>query len=132
MITNETIEFEALRRFADGAIESQRTLADSLGISLGKANYVARALVQKGLVKLENVARNPNRRGYLYVLTPRGVTEKARLTRRFLERKVAEYAALQREIDTLAREAGVSDVRDIGGKVVGGKGVMGSVPESWD
>ena len=115
MVADETLKLRALRRLAEGPVESQRILSVSLGISLGKANYIARALLQKGLIKIENVARSSGRLGYLYVLTPKGVALKARLTRRFLADKVAEYKALQREIDTLAREAGVSDVRAIGG-----------------
>ena len=140
MTTDETLTYEALRYLALGPVANQRTLAAALGVSVGKANYVARALLakgwvklenvqrnpnrlgylyvltprgvaEKGLVKLENVSRNPNRLGYLYVLTPRGAAEKARLTTRFLQRKLAEYDALQAEIDALAREAGVPDVR---------------------
>ena len=114
MTTDENLEFAALRRLSEGPVESQRTLAEALGVSLGKANYVARALLQKGLVNMESVGRNPNRLGYLYVLTPHGVVEKARLTQRFLQRKVAEYEALQHEINILAKEAGVSDIRAIG------------------
>ena len=67
----------------------------------------------RGLVSIENVSRNPNRLGYVYFLTPKGITEKARLTRRFLQRKVAEYERLQQEIDTLALEAGVADIREL-------------------
>ena len=111
MTTDETLTYEALRTLALGPVASQRTLAAALGVSVGKANYVARALLAKGWVKLENVSRNPNRLGYLYVLTPRGVAEKGRLTKRFLARKLAEYDALQVEIETLAREAEVPDVR---------------------
>ena len=113
MTTDETLTYEALRTLALGPVASQRTLAAALGVSVGKANYVARALLAKGWVKLENVSRNPTRLGYLYVLTPRGAAEKARLTTRFLQRKLAEYDALQAEIDALAREAGVPDVRTL-------------------
>lgn len=113
MTADETLTYRALRHLALGPVASQRTLATALGVSVGKANYVARALLEKGLVKLENVSRNPNRLGYLYVLTPQGVAEKGRLTTRFLRRKLAEYDALQAEIETLAREAGVQDVRTL-------------------
>jgi len=98
---------------AGGGVSSQRTLAESLGVSLGKAKYLVRALVARGLVSIENVSRKPNRLGYVYLLTPKGITEKARLTRRFLQRKVAEYEPLQQEIDTLALEAGVADIREL-------------------
>ena len=115
MTTDETLEYQALRRLAAEPVAGQRTLAQQLGISLGKANYVVRALIARGLVTMENVSQNPNRLGYAYVLTPKGLTEKAKLTRRFLKRKVEEYDALQQEIETLAREAGVTDVRAIAG-----------------
>ena len=111
MTVDELLVFQTLRRLSDSAVGSQRTLADELGVSLGRANYLIRALVDRELVKLENVSRSPNRVGYLYVLTPKGVTEKAKLTRRFLKRKLEEYERLQQEIDTLAREAGVIDMR---------------------
>ncbi len=113
MTNEETLEYQVLRRLAGGGVSSQRTLAESLGVSLGKANYLVRALVARGLVSIENVSRNPNRLGYVYLLTPKGITEKARLTRRFLQRKVADYERLQQEIDTLALEAGVADIREL-------------------
>ncbi len=73
-------------------------------MSLGKANYVLRALVDKGLVKARNFKNNRNKRAYLYILTPAGMEAKARITARFLQRKVAEYEALKAEIETLQRE----------------------------
>jgi EPS-associated MarR family transcriptional regulator len=96
-------------------VSNQRAIAESLGVSLGKANYVVRALVARGLVTVENVKGNPNRQGYVYLLTPNGITEKAQLTRHFLKRKLEEYDQLQKEIDALAREAGVSDIRAVAG-----------------
>lgn len=83
---------------------SQRQLAERLGVSLGKANYCLRALVEKGLVKLGNFGRNPNKRQYAYVLTPAGMEEKTRITLAFLRRKEAEFEAIRREIDTLKAE----------------------------
>ena len=111
MTTDETLEYQTLRRLAEGPVANQRSLAESLGVSLGKANYVIRALVARGLVTVENVSKNPNRLGYAYLLTPKGLTEKAKLTRRFLKRKVAEYEQLQQEINTLSREAQGTKVR---------------------
>ena len=113
MTTDETLEYQALRRLAEGPVTNQRTLAESLGVSLGKANYVIRALVARGWVTVENVSRNQNRIGYAYLLTKKGLMEKAKLTRRFLKRKVAEYEQLQQEIDILAHEAGLSDIRTL-------------------
>lgn len=113
MTLDDPLVYKALRRLADGPVASQRSLADALGVSLGKANYVARALVNRGLVKLENIGKSQRRLAYLYVLTPSGAAEKTRLTRRFLLRKMAEHHQLQQEIDTLAREVGVTDIRAI-------------------
>ena len=115
MTTDETLEYQVLRRLAQGSVASQRTLAQSLGVSLGKANYVVRALVARGLVTVENVKENPNRLRYVYLLTPKGIAEKAKLTHLFLRRKIEEYDQLQQEIDALAREAGVSDIRALAG-----------------
>ena len=83
---------------------SQRDLALAMGVSLGKANYCLKALMEKGLVKLGNFRRNPDKREYAYLLTPVGVKEKTRITMSFLRRKVAEYAALEKEIEQLRRE----------------------------
>jgi EPS-associated MarR family transcriptional regulator len=80
---------------------SQRDLAQAMGVSLGKANYCLRALMDKGLVKLENFRSNPDKRQYAYLLTPAGLEEKSRITLAFLRRKVVEYEALQREIEQL-------------------------------
>jgi EPS-associated MarR family transcriptional regulator len=111
--TDETLEYQALRRLAEGPVVNQRSLAESLGVSLGKANYVIRALVARGWVTVENVSRNQNRIGFAYLLSRKGLTEKAKLTRRFLDRKVAEFEQLQQEIDILASEAGVTDIRTL-------------------
>lgn len=83
---------------------SQRDIARELGVSLGKANYCLRALMQTGLIKANNFKNNRNKKAYMYFLTPRGIAEKTRATARFLEYKMAEYEALQREIEKLRRE----------------------------
>jgi EPS-associated MarR family transcriptional regulator len=85
-------------------------MAHELGMSLGKANYLLRALLEKGFVKVQNFRRSSNRRGYAYLLTPAGVTAKAELTRQFLSRKIVEYDALRLEIERLRAESeGVSE-----------------------
>jgi EPS-associated MarR family transcriptional regulator len=84
---------------------SQRQLANNLGVSLGATNYALRALVGQGLVKADRFARADRKAGYLYVLTPSGLSAKARLARAFLARKRKEHAALRREIELLSREA---------------------------
>ena len=84
---------------------SQRELAAELGISLGKTNYCLRALVDRGLVKARNFKNSQKKQAYAYLLTPKGVEEKARVTLRFLARKQREYVDLKAEIEELQREA---------------------------
>jgi len=85
---------------------SQRRIADELGISLGRVNYCLQALIEKGLVKVNNFRSSSNKRAYLYLLTPRGIEEKAVVTARFLKRKLDEYETLKRELEELQRETG--------------------------
>jgi EPS-associated MarR family transcriptional regulator len=84
---------------------SQRRIADELGISLGRVNYCLQALIEKGLVKVNNFRGSSNKRAYLYLLTPRGIEEKATVTARFLRVKLDEYEILKRELEELQREA---------------------------
>jgi len=83
---------------------SQRQLAAQLGISLGKTNFLIRALLDKGLIKAGNFRRAENKLRYAYLLTPKGILEKTRMTRSYLARKEAEYEALQAEIRLLKQE----------------------------
>ena len=83
---------------------SQRQLASELGISVGKANYCIKALIERGWVKARNFRTSKNKLAYAYLLTPRGVRRKSQLTMRFLEHKRREFEALQREIATLSAE----------------------------
>ena len=94
-----------LRLLAASPHVSQRELASSVGVSLGKANYCLRALIARGFVKAENYRKSSNKLAYLYILTPAGVAAKADLTRQFLARKVKEYEALRQEIEGLERES---------------------------
>ena len=77
---------------------SQRKMANQLGFSLGKLNYCLKALKDKGLIKMDNFGKNPNKLNYLYVLTPKGISEKTRLTINFMKRKMREYEDLKKEI----------------------------------
>lgn len=86
---------------------TQREMAQELGMSLGKANYLLRALLDKGFVKVQNFHNSSNKRGYAYLLTPEGAAAKADITRRFLARKIEEYDALRLEIDRLRAESSV-------------------------
>lgn len=79
-------------------------MSDALGVSLGGVNYCLKALLDKGLVKIGNFSAAPDKRRYAYILTPKGIVEKGRLTRGFLRRKMAEYEALQAEIETVKAE----------------------------
>lgn len=83
---------------------SQRQLSIALGVSVGKAHYLLKALVDKGMVKAKNFRRSNNKLGYLYVLTPNGVKQRWHLTRAFLARKESEYSSLKAQINELRKE----------------------------
>ena len=100
----EDMRFRALRLLQENREMSQRELANAVGIGLGSVNYLLKALVDKGMVKLGNFSSNPDKRRYAYILTPKGLSEKAALTSRFLKRKTEEYEALKEEIDALQSE----------------------------
>ena len=100
---------------------SQRQLAGQMGVSLGKANYCLRALVEKGLVKLGNFSKNPNKGKYAYILTPAGLEEKTRITLAFLRRKEAEFAAIRCEIEALKDDLDSSPPATRGDKPEGDK-----------
>ena len=90
--------FNVLRKINNKPKVTQRELAEELGFSLGKLNYCLKALKNKGLVKVKNFGKNPNKLNYIYVLTPRGITEKTKLTLNFMKRKMQEYDELKKEI----------------------------------
>jgi EPS-associated MarR family transcriptional regulator len=106
----EDLRYKLLKLLAEEPQISQRDLAGRLGISVGKTNYCLTALVDKGLVKINNFRRANNKLAYAYLLTPRGIEEKAHVTVSFLQRKIREYAELQEEIDALRQEMQVSGV----------------------
>ena len=103
-MTNEEIEYKALKLLEANPELSQRQLSSALGVSLGKAPYVLKSLIDVGWVKLKNFRRSNNKVGYAYVLTPVGISEKAAKTLRFLTRKQREYSALRAEIQALQAE----------------------------
>ena len=90
--------FNVLRKIQQKPESSQRELAEELGFSLGKLHYCLRALKDKGLVKIENFKKNPNKINYIYVLTPKGIAEKTKLTLNFMQIKMKEYDELKKEI----------------------------------
>jgi len=101
----DEITYKLLKTIEENPSQSQRELSKSLGISLGKLNYCLKALVDKGWVKARNFQKNPNKSDYLYLLTPDGVEEKAKVTVRFLKRKMEEYEHLKEMIVELQKEA---------------------------
>ena len=90
--------FEVLRKIQNKPNSTQRELANDLGFSLGKLNYCLKELKQKGLVKIENFTKSPNKMNYLYVLTPKGIAAKTKLTVNFMKRKMKEYDELKKEL----------------------------------
>ena len=93
--------FNVLRKIQKKPESSQRELADDLGFSLGKLNYCLKALKGKGLIKMKNFQKNPNKLNYVYVLTPKGVAEKTKLTINFMKRKMKEYDELKSELKNM-------------------------------
>ena len=87
-----------LRKIQNKPNSTQRELAVQLGFSLGKLNYCLKALKNKGLVKISNFKKNPSKVNYIYMLTPKGITEKSKLTINFMKRKMKEYEELKREL----------------------------------
>lgn len=104
MLTDE-YRYKILKLVSDNPEISQRELAQQLGVSLGRANFCLKALIEKGLLKASNFRNSKNKLAYMYLLTPHGIEEKAAITMRFLQHKMQEYESLQSEIEELRREA---------------------------
>lgn len=104
-MSSQDLSYYVLRHLTNEPTASQRCLAANMGVSLGKLNFCLRALVDKGWVKANNFRRSDNKLAYAYVLTPSGIEEKGRLARHFLQRKLAEFEALEQEIEALQSEA---------------------------
>ena len=101
---NEEISYKLFKLIEEDAGISQRELAKEMGISLGKTNYCLKGLMEKGWLKARNFKNSNNKIAYAYVLTPKGLREKTKITARFLKRKVSEYEMLKTEIEQLQRE----------------------------
>ena len=97
---------KVLREITQTPEMTQRELSSRLGISLGKVNFLVNALIQKGLIKAHNFKNSHNKKAYLYYLTPTGLEEKAKITYRFLKRKMKEYEQLEEQIRLLKKEVG--------------------------
>lgn len=100
----EDTNFRVMRLLEENPDLTQRELAEKLGLSVGSLNYCLRALMDKGMVKMRNFAHSKNKFGYIYMLTPSGMAEKAAITHRFLQRKLEEYESLKVEIDALRED----------------------------
>ena len=103
-VLEQEMQLRVMRLIAEKPELSQRELATELGVSLGKTNYVLRKLIECGMAKVGNFRRSNNKVGYLYLLTPQGVAEKAKITQAFLQRKEREYEQLREEILRLQEE----------------------------
>ncbi len=102
--TRDEVYFRAMRLIHANSNLTQRDMARDLGVSLGKANYCLKALIEKGFVKAGNFRRSDNKLAYVYLLTPAGIEEKARVTAAFLRRKIDEFESLRNEIELLRCE----------------------------
>ena len=103
-MSNDEIQLRVLRLLEKNPQLTQRQLSAELGVSLGKTHYIVKSLIDVGLIKLDNFQRSKNKLGYAYLLTPKGIAEKATITLRFLARKQDEYKRLEREIESLKSE----------------------------
>lgn len=108
MLTDE-YRYKVLKLLAENPHLSQRDIARELGISLGKVNYCIQALIERGMVKAGNFKNSQNKKAYAYLLTPKGIEDKARVATRFLHHKLTEYEALQAEIERLRQEVYASN-----------------------
>jgi len=104
-LLNDEYRYRILKLLEEKPDASQREIARVLGVSLGRVNFCLQALVEMGLLKVNNFKANPNKRKYLYFLTPMGMEEKSQVTVRFLKRKLDEYEAIKAEIEELRRDA---------------------------
>jgi EPS-associated MarR family transcriptional regulator len=104
-MSDDHTSYGLLKTLEDNPGLSQRDLAKRLGVSLGKVNFCLNALIEKGCLKVNNFRNSDNKLAYAYLLTPKGVEQKARMTVEFLQAKVQEYERLRAEIEELRREA---------------------------
>ena len=104
-MNNKDIKLDLLRKIESNSKYTQRELSREIGVSLGKINYCMKELSKKGWIKLIKFNQNPNKIGYVYFLTPKGIDEKSRLTISSLKRKIIEYEILKDEINELKLES---------------------------
>lgn len=111
MLTDE-LRYKLLQQLEKNPQMSQRDMAKALGISLGKVNFCVNALLEVGWLKAKNFKNNQNKLGYAYILTPKGIEEKSRVTSRFLKRKLEEYEELSAEIEEIKRQLDLGDSQE--------------------
>ena len=103
-MNRKDIHLDLLRKLEANPEYTQRELSQEMGVSLGKINYCMKKLIEKGWIKLSNFSQNPNKVDYIYLLTPKGIEEKTRLTFSFLKIKIEEYEMLKNEISKLKQD----------------------------
>jgi len=99
-------QFKALRELEKDSTLSQRDLSKKVGLSVGRVNYIINALLKKGFIKAHRFKNSKNKIGYMYILTPQGISERIAQTQAFLQRKTLEYEQLKAEIERLKEETG--------------------------
>jgi EPS-associated MarR family transcriptional regulator len=104
-MNRKDIHLDLLRKLEENPEYTQRELSQEMGVSLGKINYCMKKLIERGWIKLSNFSHNPNKVGYIYLLTPKGIEQKSRLTSLFLKTKIEEFEMLKDEISRLKLEA---------------------------
>lgn len=105
-------EYKLIRELEQNPFHTQRTLADKLGISLGKANYLLAGLIEKGVIKSQKLKNDPDKIRWKYILTPKGIKDKLIITRDYLQKRLIEFETIQREIQELQTEVGHDTVLD--------------------
>ncbi len=98
------IEYKVIKELEENPSHTQRSLAEKLNISLGKANYILSGLMEKGIIKAKKLKNNPDKIRWQYILTPRGVKEKIRITHEYLKKRIKEFELIQNEIEELKKE----------------------------
>jgi EPS-associated MarR family transcriptional regulator len=109
----EDVKFRILRLLQENPEMSQRELAQAVGVSTGGIHYVLNALAEKGMLKLANFTAAEDKRRYAYVVTPKGISAKANLARRFMIRKLAEYEELKAEIEEVRADLSEQDLAEV-------------------
>ena len=103
-VSREQNQYQILKSLEQDSRSTQRQLSNNLGVSLGKINYCIKSLIEKGFIKVNNFKNSDNKIQYSYLLTPKGIEEKAKLTLDFIRIKTQEYDTLKQEIESLKQE----------------------------